>query len=137
MRYRHSTSFGLWAGGIIAVGLSCLFVPYASAHPDKKAPEKISQPNTAIWAYNDGFATNLMRAGDGSSVKLDDMILYEDDAPGVGKSEKGTYIDEVYGPNVIRKILKVRETDSLQAHLVFFTDFPPPLKKMGVDLPLT
>jgi hypothetical protein len=73
--------------------------------------------------YDAGFMHKLIRAPEGG-VRLFNMDLVENDAPGSGRSELGTSSDTVWGRNRARKILLLDDSRAEKAWLVFFTDKP-------------
>ncbi len=83
----------------------------------KNVPVKITEKYNALMAYDKGFAKNVMR--DSRGVRLYDIFLLEDDSPGAGWSEKGSFIQPVYGNIVIRKDIYISDARMNSAHLVF------------------
>ena len=69
--------------------------------------------------YDAGFMNKLMRATDGG-VKLFNMELVENDAPGSGKSELGVYSDIIWGKNRGRKVLALDDPRAEKAWIVIF-----------------
>jgi len=92
----------------------------------------VKQTAPAQSAYDKGFAKQVMREGEGA-VKLWNHVLIEDDAPGSGTSNKGSFTEPVYGDRVIKKILTLDDPRCEAATVVFFTvgwgsPKKPPLK---------
>ncbi len=80
---------------------------------------------TTVWGgsagqvYDAGFMNKLMRApGDG--VRLFNMELVENDAPGSGRSELGSYSDIIWGKNRGRKVLALDDPRAEKAWIVIF-----------------
>jgi len=71
------------------------------------------------YLYDHGFAKDVMRAP-GEGVRLFNMDLHENDAPGSGFSEKGVYSDVVWGPNRGRKIAVLKDPRAQKAFIVIF-----------------
>jgi len=80
----------------------------------------VSTDVDALAAYEDGFAYDVMRAPDGQGVMLDDMVLIEDDGPGAGFSEKGTWKEEIYQGILVKKTFTLDDPAAFDAHLVFY-----------------
>jgi len=80
----------------------------------------ISQSESAKTVYDKGFAQGVMREGN-EAVKLWNHTLFEDDAPGSGTSNKGSFLEPVFGDRVIKKVLRVDEPRCMEAHVVFYT----------------
>ena len=86
------------------------------------APETVTvtTETNALDAYENGFAYDVMRTPDDNGVMLNDMVLIEDDGPGSGVSEKGTYLEELYSGVRARKTFELPDGDAIEAHLVLF-----------------
>ncbi|MHB9027814.1 MAG: transglutaminase-like domain-containing protein [Candidatus Latescibacterota bacterium] len=80
----------------------------------------VSTEMTALEAYETGFAYDVMRAPGKAGVQLNDMVLIEDDGPGSGVSEKGTYLEEISKGALARKIFQIDDPTALEAHIVLF-----------------
>jgi len=74
----------------------------------------------ALTAYEEGFAYDVMRASDNQGVMLNNMVLIEDDAPGSGYSEKGTWTEEIYQGILAKKTFLLDDPSAFEAHLVFY-----------------
>ncbi|MBN1293056.1 MAG: transglutaminase domain-containing protein [Candidatus Latescibacteria bacterium] len=74
----------------------------------------------AITAYEDGFAYDVMRATDKSGIILDNMVLIEDDGPGSGVSEKGTYIEEIHQGILAKKTFDLEDPKAFEAHIILY-----------------
>jgi len=74
----------------------------------------------ALSAYQDGFAYDVMKGDDGAAVTLNDMLLIEDDGPGAGNSEKGTWKEELHQGILVRKTLQLDDARAFDAHLVLY-----------------
>jgi len=119
--------FILFTTAMLIVGA---WTPMAKAAPGRMVTVK--QTTSAQEAYDKGFTKQVMREGD-EGVKLWNHILIEDDAPGSGTSNKGSFTEPVFGDRVIKKILTIDDPRCEAAHIVFFTvnwgsDKKPPLK---------
>lgn len=80
----------------------------------------VTDDMAALEAYDEGFAHDVMRAPDGQGVMLNDMVLIEDDGPGSGNSEKGTWMEELYAGILAKKTFTLDDTAAMDAHLVFY-----------------
>jgi hypothetical protein len=69
--------------------------------------------------YDTGFAAGLMRHPQGG-VRLFDMVLVQNDAPGASYSDKGVHHDVVWGPNRAKKILILGDARTHATWLVFY-----------------
>ncbi len=87
------------------------------AHADETV---VTTEIDALEAYETGFAYDVMRATDKAGVMLDDMMLIEDDGPGAGNSEKGTWIEELHQGVLVRKTLELDDPRAFEAHLVLY-----------------
>ena len=74
----------------------------------------------AELTYDTGFMHMLMKHP-GGGVCLFNMDLIENDSPGSGHSEKGVYLDSIWGNNRARKILSI---DDPRAHNAWIVIFP-------------
>ena len=74
----------------------------------------------AMEVYENGFSYDVMRSPDDRGVMLNDMALIEDDGPGSGVSEKGTYLEELYNGLLAQKTFQLDDPRAFEAHLVFF-----------------
>ena len=75
---------------------------------------------SAIDAYEDGFAYDVMRAPNKNGIILDNMVLIEDDGPGSGVSEKGTYIEEIHQGILAKKTFELEDAKAFEAHIVLY-----------------
>ena len=69
-------------------------------------------------AYEWGFAFDVMRQGDG--VGLNDLVLLEDDGPGAGESEKGTFLENIHAGVQARKTIHLDDPTASAAHIVLY-----------------
>ncbi|MBT4485805.1 MAG: transglutaminase domain-containing protein [Candidatus Latescibacteria bacterium] len=74
----------------------------------------------ALSAYEDGFAYDVMKNPYNQGVMLNDMVLIEDDGPGSGNSEKGTWKEELYQGLLVKKTFIIDDPSAFEAHLVFY-----------------
>ena len=111
----------------LSLVLALMAVPSSEAADGRKITIKDIMP--AIDAYESGFAKGIMRNGD-NTVRLWNRQLIENDAPGAGTSNKGAFMEPVYGDRVIKKLLTVGDTRCDEAHVVLF------LFSAGKKLPL-
>lgn len=84
---------------------------------------------TAEKIYDLGYTQNLMQTPDGG-VALFNHDLIQNDAAGAGRSEKGNYIDPVWGTIQARKIFVLDDPRATHAELYVFP-------QKDVTLPLT
>ena len=99
--------------------LLLVIAPSAFAAGGKQSTVSITEDFTAQQAYDTGFAGTVMR--DPGGVRLYDMLLVQDDAPGSGNSEKGPFIQPVFGDGRIRKDLWLDDPRANGAWVVFLT----------------
>jgi hypothetical protein len=85
----------------------------------------LAEPVNTSWKfsaenlYDTGFIHMLMKNPDGD-VQLFDMVLIENDSPGAGNSEKGVWLDSVWGENRARKIFYLDDPRSHKAYLILY-----------------
>lgn len=108
MRFRPFTVVS--AVGLFFFGMTCVV-------PADTVTTTWSGDGTRM--YDTGFAHGVMRAP-GGGVRLFNMELVENDAPGSGRSELGTYSDTIWGRNRARKILSLDDPRADKAWLVIF-----------------
>ncbi|MHB9029702.1 MAG: transglutaminase-like domain-containing protein, partial [Candidatus Latescibacterota bacterium] len=72
--------------------------------------------------YDEGFMHMLKRGPDG--VTLFDCELMENDSPGAGHSEKGIFVDVVWGKNRARKIFNLDDVRARDARIVVYLVSP-------------
>ena len=80
----------------------------------------ISEKFTALMAYEKGFAKNVMRSSEG--VRLFDMDLLEDDSPGAGWSEKGSFLQPIYGNIILKKNIYISDIRTNAVYLLFLAE---------------
>ncbi len=99
--------------------ITCSFALSAAA-----APKTVTTHwgGNAELLYDSGFMQGLMRAGNGG-VKLFDMELIENEAPGSGHSEAGVYTDKIWGQFRARKLLYVDDPRAESAWIVVFPHY--------------
>ena len=84
---------------------------------------------SALDAYDWGFTFDVMRGEDG--VVLNDLVLLEDDGPGSGRSEKGTFRESIHAGVLAKKTFQLDDPAATEAHVVLYmepasrTDQPP------------
>ncbi len=101
----------------IATVMLLVMAPSVFAAGGKQSTVDIKEEFTAGRAYDAGFARNVMR--DPGGVRLSDMQLVQDDAPGSGCSEKGPFIQYVAGDRMARKDLWLDDPRANGAWVVF------------------
>ncbi len=69
--------------------------------------------------YDTGFAAGVMRHPQGG-VRLFDMVLVQNDAPGASYSDKGVHHDVIWGPHRAKKVLALSDARAHRAWLVFY-----------------
>jgi len=79
----------------------------------------------AAEIYNTGFMQNLMKAPGG--VTLFDRELIQNDSPGIGYSEKGVFVDYIWGDNRVRKIFEIDDPRARNAYIVVLNSTEPSL----------
>lgn len=105
---------------ILITGFFLFFitVSYSFSETKKNIPVTITQNYTAFKAYEKGFARNVMH--DSRGVRLFDMELLEDDSPGAGFSEKGSFLQPIYGRIMARKDIYISDIRTNGVFLVFY-----------------
>lgn len=84
-----------------------------------------AEPVTTRWdgdaarVYDTGFMHMLMKSPDGG-VRLFNMDLVQNDAPGAGVSEKGVTNDAIWGANRARKVFTLDDPRAEKAYLVIY-----------------
>lgn len=73
----------------------------------------------AAALYESAFIDNLMRGDDGAIV-LNDLVLYENDGPGAGYSEKGVFEESLHRGVQVKKLFQLRATDAKSAHVCVY-----------------
>ncbi len=80
----------------------------------------LSDTMTSIEAYTSGFARGVMRSPDATGVIIENMELIEDDSPGAGSSEKGTFLEEIFKGTVARKAFNLDDPRAFEARAVLY-----------------
>ncbi len=88
---------------------------------------------TAQDAYDNGFTEDVMR-GEDDTVRLWNRRLIENDAPGSGTSNKGSFMEPVYGARRIKKILPVDDPRCDEAVVVIYFYNSTEKKPLVVEL---
>ncbi|MCE5251790.1 hypothetical protein LLG96_16395 [bacterium] len=86
--------------------------------------ETVTWSADAETIYDTGFMHMLMKHPDGG-VCLFNVDLIENDSPGAGTSDKGIYIDSVWGKNRARKVLTIDDPRAHKAWLYLFPNRNP------------
>lgn len=115
--------------------VSLLFLVLLPLSPCRAAPEprvsrNVSTEMEALRAYESGRVSNLMKSPDGQSIILEDMVVFEDDAPGAGWSQKGPFTEEVRVGVLAKKRLFVADPTAREAHAVLFMEPLNPEKEL-------
>ncbi len=79
----------------------------------------LSDTMTSIEAYTSGFARGVMRSPDATGVIIENMELIEDDSPGAGSSEKGTFLEEIF-KGTVREKRSIRRSARLRSGAVLY-----------------
>jgi hypothetical protein len=102
-------------GFIIIISSSfCPLVMFAQSM--KTAKTKM----TSLDAYKNGFAHNVMRTPSENGVQLNNYVLFENDGPGAGASEKGPYTDAIYEGVLARKQFYLKDPRAKSAYIVLY-----------------
>ncbi len=129
---KHTVTVGI-AGILIA-----LFTTRANAQSTQ-----VTTDLSAIEAYKNGFVNDVMIAPLANGVSLYNYKLLENDGPGAGWSQKGTFLEPIHEGVLIRKQFVLDEVPvSSKTHVVFFMikskdaegDPPYYLKVNGTDV---
>ncbi|MFC1509994.1 hypothetical protein ACFL60_09985, partial [Candidatus Omnitrophota bacterium] len=96
----------------------------------------ISQNHTAQDVYDSGFARDVMRDGD-EAVRLWDRLLIENDSPGAGTSNKGNFMEPVYGDRMVKKILTVEDPECSEVYVIVYAFIGLSLTKREFPLIVT
>ena len=75
---------------------------------------------TAAESYETGLAHDVLRSPDGRGVQLNDLVLIENDSPGAGYSEKGTWHEPIHRGVLARKTLTLQNASAKGAHVVVY-----------------
>lgn len=97
------------------------FLVMSLMSPGASAIEKVTTHwgGDSLIAYETGFMERCMKNPEGG-VRLFDMVLIEDDAPGSGHSEAGVYTDTIWGRIMARKVLTLDDPRARSAWIVVF-----------------
>lgn len=101
----------------LSLTIAVLNSPSIAAEPQSI---EIATEMSALEAYEWGFAFDLMR-GD-SGVVLNDLVLLEDDGPGSGHSEKGTFKESIHAGVLAKKTFKLEDPTAAEAHVVLYME---------------
>jgi hypothetical protein len=96
----------------------CLFA-WGSPLPADAQTVAIKWGGDALAIYDSGFANTVMK-NPGGGVRLFNMDLVENDSPGSGQSEKGVYLDAVWGKNHARKVFMLDDPRAAKAWILVF-----------------
>jgi len=103
--------------------LTFCVILYLAASQTFPAPNAVTSWSAdAQRLYDEGFTHLLMRGSDG--VTLFNRDLTENDSPGAGASEKGVFIDVVWGKNRARKIFNLEDIRTEKAWIVLYLASP-------------
>ncbi|GMV95360.1 MAG: hypothetical protein AMXMBFR82_51380 [Candidatus Hydrogenedentota bacterium] len=102
----------------LAVLLTCLALPLVQASEPKTIEAATDMP--ALEAYEWGFAFDVMRGEAG--VVLNDLVLLEDDGPGAGHSEKGTFKESIHAGVLAKKTFELDDPTAADAHVVLYME---------------
>jgi len=84
-----------------------------------------AEPIKTVWEfdattiYETGFMHMLMKEAKGG-VELFDMELLENDSPGAGNSEKGVWLDTIWGKTRARKLLYLDDRRAYKAYIIAY-----------------
>ncbi|MCE5249382.1 transglutaminase-like domain-containing protein [bacterium] len=105
--------------GFSAVLCLMAVMAHTPAHAVNGRKIAVRDLRPAVDAYEHGFAKGIMRDGD-RAVRLWNHQLIENDGPGAGTSNKGAFLEPVYGERMIKKVLAVDDPRCDEAHVVIF-----------------
>ncbi len=101
-----------------------VLVPFLFLAPLSLAgePERrtVSTEISALEAYEWGFGFDVMRSGTG--VVLNDLVLLEDDGPGAGHSEKGTFMESIHAGVLAKKTILLDDPAASEAHVILYME---------------
>ncbi|MEX2573260.1 MAG: hypothetical protein WD317_03145 [Balneolaceae bacterium] len=83
-------------------------------------PSVVEYEMNALEVYQTGFARDVMKTATGHAVRLNNHVLYENDAPGAGWSLKGTFLEPVHEDVLARKQFYLEDIRAKKAHIVFY-----------------
>lgn len=116
---RHAGSIGPFC---VRVPLVLLAGALLSSPVDAAATRVVATEVPAIEAYEQGFVYDLVRDSDGTGVRLNDLTLIENDAPGAGCSQKGVCTEQIHEGVLARKVLFLDNPTARNAHVVLFME---------------
>ncbi len=83
--------------------------------------ETLVTVQSALEAYDGGWARGVMRSPSGSGVRLDDHVLFENDAAGAGWSQRGEFMERIHRGVLARKVFDLGPDASCsRAHVLLF-----------------
>ncbi len=104
----------------VAVLAIAVLLPATVSTASETVERAVTTEVTAQEAYDWGFAFDVMR--DGNDVALNDLVLLEDDGPGSGYSEKGTFWEGIHKGVLARKIIQLDDPTASEAHVVLYME---------------
>lgn len=75
---------------------------------------------SAEQAYEQGFASDVMKSPSSQGIRIADRVLFENDGPGAGRSEKGAYLEPIYAGKLANKQFYLVDPRAKRAHVVVF-----------------
>ncbi len=104
---------------IVSVAITAAFI---TALTVEAAPRSVALSDTmsSIEAYHSGFARGVMRAPGDTGVMIENLELIEDDSPGAGSSEKGTFLEEIFRGIIARKTFNLPDPRAFDARVVLY-----------------
>lgn len=112
--------------GVLRVqgGVFWLWLAVSGALASAAVAEALALPVRTVWSalelYESGQAYDVMRAGGGAGVMLNDRVLIENDAPGAGRSDKGVHTEPLHAGIRIRKALRLESAAARGAHVLVY-----------------
>ena len=102
-----------------AAALTLTFLVVFAGRAEQTA-RTVTTETPALEAYEWGFAYDVMRSDLG--VQLNDLVLIENDGPGIGHSEKGAFTEEIHAGVLARKTLELDEAAAEEAHVILYME---------------
>lgn len=106
-----------WSSRLILVVILLLICTF-SLHAQSEKTVLIEM--SALEAYSDGFVHDVMRSPLRQGVRLNNHVLFENDATGAGVSFKGPFTQPIHVGVLARKQFHLDDPRAYRAHIVFY-----------------
>ncbi|MBX7255524.1 MAG: transglutaminase-like domain-containing protein [Candidatus Hydrogenedentes bacterium] len=118
-------------GKVACVAAACWLPAIISA---QEVSRYITDEIHAASKYDNAQSLDVMRSEEDRGVVLSDLALIENDAPGAGLSEKGSYLEPIHAGVWARKTFLLDDPRALAAHVVLYMEPRTPGKSAPYHL---